>query len=219
MSMAKKIFQLFFMVVLMSISTLSFADSTPTSQLIQHLSQYQQTQGSFVQQILDDKGALVQETRGVFALNRSLSGQQTGQFRWQTLKPMTQLLIADGQKIYFYDPALQQVTIQKQQTMAMKNSPAMLLSGSLDQISANYNVSLFSATGAEIFTLMPKRPTFFHSLKIQFNQEGNKFVLAQMTVIDSLDQMTHIRFSELREGVNPSLFTFSIPKGTDIIHA
>ncbi|MFX8879596.1 outer-membrane lipoprotein carrier protein LolA, partial [Acinetobacter baumannii] len=86
-----------------SLTPLAWADSTAAQKLMQDLSAYQQAQGSFSQNIMDQHGASLQQSSGTFALIRPVAGNAAGKFRWQTISPSSQLLIADGQKIWFYD--------------------------------------------------------------------------------------------------------------------
>ena len=48
------------------------------------------------------------------------------QFRWEYLKPAPQLIVADGDHIWIYDPDLEQVTVRKQ-SLEEQGSPLAVL--------------------------------------------------------------------------------------------
>ena len=207
--------RLFVLVIFFFFAMHAWADPAATEALVKFLSSYQQASGNFSQTLLDDKGDVLQSSAGTFSLSRPVNGEAVGKFRWETLKPAKQLLIADGQKIYFYDASLQQVTVQKQQAAAMHNSPAMLLSGSLDQISHAYNVEQAQKADQTIFILHPKKDSFFHALKIKFSTEKT---LSGMNIEDNLGQKTEIEFNHISDNVNSTAFHFVAPAGTDVVN-
>src|SRR5690242_10909353 len=62
---------------------------------------------TFEQQAYDRNGKVVDRSSGRFAFARP------GKFRWAYEKPRQQLLVADGTKLWIYDPDLQQVTVKR----------------------------------------------------------------------------------------------------------
>src|SRR5947208_437148 len=63
--------------------------------------------GRFEQQVMDRAGKVVERGSGSFTFARP------GKFRWVYDKPHPQTLVADGQKLWIYDPDLQQVTVKR----------------------------------------------------------------------------------------------------------
>lgn len=113
------------MLLITLLAILSFplqaAEDVAIQRLTTLLNQAQTISGRFSQLTLDGSGTQLQETAGEMALKRP------GQFRWHTDAPMEQLLISNGEKIWLYDPDLQQVTIQKMD-QRLTHTPALLLS-------------------------------------------------------------------------------------------
>jgi chaperone LolA len=68
----------------------AFANQSDTHQLTQLLGNLKTYQADFDQVIQDKRGQTIQESTGRMALKRP------GLFRWDTLKPNQQLIIADG---------------------------------------------------------------------------------------------------------------------------
>lgn len=186
------------------------ADQAASVQRLTGLLQKAQTlTGRFSQLSLDGTGTQLQETSGEMALKRP------GQFRWHTDQPMEQLLVSDGKKVWLYDPDLEQVTIQTLD-QRLTHTPALLLSGDVSAISENFNVSFKEAGEVVDFTLTPKaKDTLFDTLRLSFRGD----VINDMQMVDSVGQRTNILFQgvKLNPPLEPGLFTFEIPEGTDVI--
>lgn len=199
--MIRKYFILFFFLFF---PVISFADS-PSQELVQLLGNLQTLQAQFTQTVMDGRGKAIQKSSGQMLM------QRPGKFRWQTFLPSKQLLIADGNKIWFYDEGLEQVTVQKQQAVS-QNSPAMLLSGSPEQLSQQFLISKQGST----FKLVPKnKEGLFRSVQLTFNNQQ----LVNMKLIDNLGQVTLVQFSQFKSNpsLSMSLFTFKVPQGVDVV--
>ncbi|PRY72390.1 outer membrane lipoprotein chaperone LolA [Halomonas ventosae] len=163
----------------------------------------------FEQQILDGSGQRLQEARGRMWLSRP------GKFRWEVDAPYEQLVISAGEEVTLYDPDLEQATVQALD-QRVTHTPALLLSGSADELTSSYDVTRRQQGSSETFTLVPKDPdTLFEELQMTFR--GEALDLLQMT--DSTGQRTAIEFDNVRmnESLDDSRFTFEIPEGTDVI--
>ncbi|WP_313085024.1 outer membrane lipoprotein chaperone LolA [Pseudomonas sp.] len=186
------------------------ADQAASVERLTGLLQKAQTlSGRFSQLSLDGTGTQLQETSGEMALKRP------GQFRWHTDEPMEQLLVSNGKKVWLYDPDLEQVTIQSLD-QRLTHTPALLLSGDVSAISENFEVSHKEAGDVVDFTLTPKaKDTLFDTLRLSFRGD----VINDMQMVDGVGQRTNILFQgvKLNEPLNDGLFTFDIPKGTDVI--
>lgn len=163
----------------------------------------------FEQQILDGSGQRLQEARGRMWLSRP------GKFRWEVDAPYEQLVVSAGEEVTLYDPDLEQATVQALD-QRVTHTPALLLSGSVDELTGSYDVTRRQQGSSETFTLVPKDPdTLFEELQMTFR--GEALDLLQMT--DSTGQRTAIEFDNVRmnESLDDSRFTFEIPEGTDVI--
>lgn len=202
-----RLFSLF--ALLLVLAPVHADENASTKRLTSLLSQADTLTGRFSQLSLDASGTQLQETSGELALKRP------GQFRWHTDEPMEQLLVSNGEKVWLYDPDLQQVTIQ-QLDQRLTHTPALLLSGDVSTISENFEVSHKEVGDVIDFTLRPKaRDTLFDSLRLSFR--GG--VINDMQLIDSVGQRTNILFMgvKMNEPLNSGLFQFEIPEGADVI--
>jgi len=183
---------------------------TATQQLGRILDNLHSMQAQFVQTVSDGHGQIMQQSSGEMALARP------GKFRWDTKTPSHQLLIADGQQIWFYDKDLQQVTLQNQHA-TRADSPALLLDGSTVSLTKDFKVSKRLASGSlQIFKLTPRKADgLFQNVYLSFKQNQ----LQQMRLIDNLGQETLINFSRvsLNPALNSNLFRFVPPKGVDVV--
>ena len=163
----------------------------------------------FEQQILDGSGQRLQEARGRMWLSRP------GKFRWEVDAPYEQLVVSAGEEVILYDPDLEQATVQALD-QRVTHTPALLLSGSANELTGSYDVTRRQQGGSETFTLVPKdTDTLFEELQMTFR--GEALDILQMT--DSTGQRTAIEFDnvQLNESLDDSRFTFEIPEGTDVI--
>ncbi len=184
-------------------------DSLAVQRLTELLNQAQTISARFSQLTLDGSGTQLQETAGQLALKRP------GLFRWHTDAPMEQLLVSNGEKVWLYDPDLEQVTIQTLD-QRLTHTPALLLSGDVSKISENFEISHSESGNVVDFILKPKsKDSLFDSLRLSFRNK----VLNDMQLIDSIGQRTNILFLgvKMNEALDDGLFTFDIPQGADVI--
>jgi outer membrane lipoprotein carrier protein len=184
-------------------------DEVAVQRLTELLNQAQTITARFSQLTLDGSGTQLQETAGQLALKRP------GLFRWHTDEPMEQLLVSNGEKVWLYDPDLQQVTIQALD-QRLTHTPALLLSGDVSKIRENFEISHKEAGNVVDFILKPKsKDTLFDSLRLSFRNK----VLNDMQLIDSIGQRTNILFLNVKmnEPQDDAQFTFEIPAGADVI--
>ncbi|PTS86509.1 outer membrane lipoprotein carrier protein LolA [Pseudomonas sp. HMWF032] len=201
------------MLVLTLLSFTSIAavadDEVAIQRLTELLNQAQTITARFSQLSLDGSGTQLQETAGQLALKRP------GLFRWHTDAPMEQLLVSNGEKVWLYDPDLQQVTIQTLD-QRLTHTPALLLSGDVSKIRENFEISHNEGGNVVDFILKPKsKDTLFDSLRLSFRNK----VLNDMQLIDSIGQRTNILFLNVKmnEPQDDAQFTFEIPAGADVI--
>ena len=85
----------------------------------------QSARAEFEQKVYGRGGKLMQESRGSFVF------QRPGRFRWNYAKPVDQLIVGDGERVWIYDRDLNQVTVRKL-SRALGSTPAALLAGASD---------------------------------------------------------------------------------------
>lgn len=204
-----KFFSKVFLFCVAFISVLAHAD--PLADLNTQLKAFSSLSAQFSQTVTNAKGKQLYKVTG------NMQVQKPNQLYWEARAPMPQIIVADGKKLWIYDQDLNQVTV-KPITKELEATPALLLSGKLEQIAQRYQVSALPAkTGFSAFELIPlgsKKGTF-QKLDLIFNQ-GN---LAVMDLWDNLGQATHIEFSQVKMNANvdSKKFHFVPPKDADVV--
>lgn len=164
---------------------------------------------NFTQTVRDEKGDLVREAKGTFALLRP------GRFRWDYTAPNEQSIISDGQYLWIYDKELAQVTV-KELGKALGSSPILLLSEPRAVKEDFVIAETYEADGLAWVELFPKvKDTDFNKILVGLNNEGVK----EMQLFDQFGQHTSIRFDQVRinQSLPASRFSFVIPPGVDVI--
>jgi outer membrane lipoprotein carrier protein len=168
--------------------------------------------GQFTQAVFDANGKLKETTSGRVALSAPRL------FRWEYVKPYEQLVIADGSKVWVYDPDLSQVTVRPQGEQEQNSPLATLIDPS--KLDRDYRVAeAGTRDGLEWLELTPKQAenASFQRARLGFDANG----LARMEVVDSLGQRTEIGFSGWKK--NPSFpkgtFSYTPAEGVDVVDA
>jgi outer membrane lipoprotein carrier protein len=174
--------------------------------LLQDMKSYS---AGFVQTTYDARGQGTQKSLGQFAL------KQPGQFSWIVTDPFPQHIISDGRNVWVYDPDLEQVSIDVLDERAAK-TPAVLLSGSAENIRQHYTIQASSDSLKETFVLTPKdEGSLFVALLVNFVDKR----LVEMQIEDSLGQYTKIVFNNVE--INPELaaetFEANFPEDVDVL--
>lgn len=167
--------------------------------------------GQFSQKVTDANGRAKETSSGRVALSAPRL------FRWEYAKPYKQLIVADGKKVWVFDPDLEQVAVRVQGTEE-QNSPltALIDPARLDK---QYDVSEEAAErdGLQWLSLTPKVDTeaSFQMASLGFGKQG----LARMEIVDAVGQRTAITFEGWKR--NPAFaadtFRFTPAKGVDVV--
>lgn len=138
-----------------------------------------------------------------------------GRFRWVYAKPYQETIVSDGEKLYVYDPDLNQVTVKRVQG-ALPASPASILFGAND-FGRDFNVSADgSAGGLEWILALPRaQDSSFSRIRIGF-RDG---LPAAMELTDPFGVVTRLAFTgvERNPKIDPARFRFEVPKGADVL--
>ncbi len=219
----KKIFTIAIFNFLLLCAFCCFAQSA-VQVLQQKLSTFSSMTADFKQIIVGSKGTILQKSFG------NMTIQRPGKFRWEIKKPLKQIIITDGKKVWIYDPDLQQVTIKKLDSN-IGQTPALLLTSSHVFLQKSFNVfklkmdsrlreydnsSIDLKQYGEWFKLIPKnQEALFNAIIIGF--KNNKIM--QMRLENQLGQNTILNFSNVKINpkLNKKLFSFVVPKQVDVI--
>jgi outer membrane lipoprotein carrier protein len=169
----------------------------------------QSARADFEQKVYDRGGKLAQESKGSFAFLRP------GRFRWVYAKPVDQLIVGDGERVWIYDRDLNQVTVRRI-SKALGSTPAALLAGSSDIEKAFELSDAGERDGLEWLEAKPReKEAGFERIRLGFGVAG----VQAMELTDHFGQTTQLRFSGLVRNpkVDPAEFRFEPPKGADVL--
>jgi outer membrane lipoprotein carrier protein len=163
----------------------------------------------FNQVVLDEALNTIQESSGTLWIDRP------DKFRWDYDTPFKQEIVADGQKIWVYDKALEQVTVRPL-TGGLGYTPAMLLAGR-GRLDDNFTIKPMGAQGnLEWAQLVPKsKDGGFDVIRVGFDQGK----LRVLEMVDGFGNTTRVTLQAPKENVKiePGKFQFTPPKGVDVV--
>ncbi len=179
------------------------------SQLAALLVPVQHLRAEFTQTVLGARRELLQSSEGYVRIARPQ------QFKWVLLAPYAQTIVTVGDRLYVYDPDLQQVQV-KPLAEALTGTPALVLLGTAAEIAAQFDVTREDANGLELFRLMPKdAEAIYTEIRMTFSAKR----LVRIEIVDSLGQLTDVSFHnlEVNQPISPDEFEFAVPPDADLI--
>ena len=163
----------------------------------------------FSQSVSDEDGVRIAESRGTVAYRRPY------RFRWDYEAPEPQIIVADGNKLWWYDVDLEHVTVRSAEA-ALRGTPAELLAGP-GRVGEHFRVAaLESVLGVDWIRLVPRgTDAGFRALRIGL--EGEKVRAIEME--DAFGQTTRIDFfdAEYNPQLADDLFRFVPPPEADVV--
>ena len=163
----------------------------------------------FEQKVYGREGKLTQESKGSFVFLRP------GRFRWTYAKPVDQVIVGDGERVWIHDRDLNQVTVRKI-SRALGSTPAALLAGASDVEKAFALSDAGTRDGLEWLEAKPREAeSGFERIRMGFSASG----LEAMELTDNFGQTTRLRFLNLQRNpkTDPAEFRFEPPKGADVL--
>jgi outer membrane lipoprotein carrier protein len=161
----------------------------------------------FTQTVRSPDGAKTRVSTGRFEFFRP------NRFRFTYLKPYPQTIVSDGQKVWFHDPDLNQVTVRKLGD-ALGATPAALLAG--QAVEQDFDLkALPDRDGLAWLQATPRRKEgTIDSLQLGFRGH----TLAALEIADSFGQRSLLKFDsfQIEPSLPAELFRFVMPAGADL---
>lgn len=185
------------------------ASAGALEQLRAFLTDTRSARGEFKQKVLRSDGGVAESSSGDFAFSRP------GRFRWEVRRPYEQLLVADGQKLYFYDKDLNQVTVRRLAD-SLASTPAAILFGD-SALERDFVLrELASRDGLESVEALPRnKEAGFERIVLGFRDQ----LPVTMEVGDAFGRTTVFEFTAIARNaaVAPELFRYVPAKGVDVV--
>jgi outer membrane lipoprotein carrier protein len=163
----------------------------------------------FTQTVMGARGELRESAAGYVRIERP------HRFKWVVEDPYPQFIVTEGDRLYVYDPDLEQVQIRTM-AEALEGTPALVLTGDAAQINAHFEVTQTNTDGLLVFTLVPRSNK---ALYTEMHMTFDSGRLAAIDIRDSLGQSTEVRFFNADTAPNfpRNEFEFTIPPNADVI--
>jgi len=178
-------------------------------QLRGYLGAMQDLRAEFSQEVIAPDEEVIEHASGSVALSKP------GRFRWDYREPYERVIVADGERVWFYEADLEQVTIRRM-AMGLGDTPAALLTGDEAALESFKLLGTWTTDGFEWLQLAPISPEAdFSTVDIGF-VEGE---LQRIEFVDRLGQRTRLTLSGIDRSpqLADSEFHFEIPAGVDVI--
>lgn len=161
-------------------------------------------QASFTQVVNDNAGVALQTSSGNLIL------QQPDRVYWQVLVPDETLLIANGERVYYVDEFVEQVSIFSQRDM-VANNPLMLLTSSDDQVWEKFTVT-FQNKDYVVTPVASDGQIIQLTLRFVNNE------LNQFTLLDNQGQISQFSLNGtiLNMPLPVNQFSYTIPDGFSV---
>lgn len=190
--------------LMLAFSTAAVADEQAVSALQQRLELASQYGADFEQTVRSAKGKVVQNGNGKFYVKRP------NLFRLDTQSPQENLIVSDGNTLWFYDPFVVQVTANHLND-AVNDTPFVLLTSNEKQHWSQYDVT----QNADTFVLKPKsKKSAIKQFDVRIDANG---VLKGFSTIEKDGQSNLYVLRNIRtDKVSADLFQFTVPKGAEL---
>ena len=156
-------------------------------QLHLQLSSLKTLQADFEQDVFDEDGTLLQQSRGELMVERP------NKLRWESREPFHYLLISDGETLWRYDADLEQLNTEAF-SPELAQTPALIIGASIAELESRFEVAMNKQGAQREFILKPRSPEMFSQMTLRFN----KGKLVGMAMLDNLAQRTEIRLTSPR---------------------
>lgn len=187
----------------------------PTRDFYRHISAIDVLQANFEQTIIDHEGHSSAPSAGVMKLKRP------NKVFWQTLPPQEQLVVSNGEKLWVYDPDLEQATMYSGGRALQ--GPMTLLAKSAEALAKDFIVTQRATKKTTTFELSPRpkastevsQDAAFSRLSFVFKKD----VLVEISMSDKLRQVTTISLAKvkLNSALDDAVFDFIVPDGVDVV--
>ena len=166
-------------------------------------------EAGFSQVVEDANGRILDNQSG------SVKMHKPGKFNWHYQEPYEQKIVADGERLWFYDIELEQVTVRPLD-QALGTAPIALLTSDTP-LDEQFAITDLGLQGQQYMLQLEPRVNdtdYSHAL-IGLSKAGH---IEVMQLKDPLGQITTITFYDviLNRAIPGSTFRFEVPEGVDV---
>lgn len=151
-----------------------------------------------------------QESRGHF------SAMRPGRFRWDYRIPAEQLIVSDGQVVWYYEPDLKQAT--RANADRIRETPAgFFSSGGPIEETFTWETVADSRWPGPTLRLRPKKEGSVREIQVAMDPQRDRIL--GLEVVDNLGTRSHIVFDNMIQNkpIPMERFNFDPPAGVDVV--
>ncbi len=176
-------------------------------------------------EMTDLRADVVQEVY-LASLERTVTAKGTvtfkrpGKMRWKLSGDEPQIIVADGETVWFYQPEDEQVLKAPLDSVFRSSTPVSFLTG-VGRIAEDFDAAVgSSSTSAIELVLSPKRDNGDVG-RLELVVAPDSFEIAEARVTDPVGNVTKLIFTNRRRntGVKDDEFEFEVPSGVDVVEA
>lgn len=145
--------------------------------------------------------------------------KKPGRMRWTLTDGVSQVIVADGRTLWFYEPDEQQVLKAPFQRAFRSSTPISFLTG-VGRLRDDFDVTVETGDGGALrLRLKPRGDADLGTLVLSVDPASYDIIGAEVT--DPIGNVTKLRFSDLRRnvGLTDDAFRFEVPPGVDVVEA
>jgi chaperone LolA len=123
--------------------------------------------------------------------------KRPGKMRWSLTDGSTQVIVADGKTLWFYQPDEQQVLTAPFQAAFRSSTPISFLTG-VGRLSEDFEVALAGEGEGQVRLALKPRKGEGELGRLQLSVDAQSYDIVGAEIVDPLGNTTRLRFSDLR---------------------
>jgi len=146
--------------------------------------------------------------------------KRPGKMRWKLSDGGTQIIVADGSTLWFYQPDEKQVLKAPFQSAFRSSTPISFLTG-VGRLSEDFDVTLDGEGEGRLFLALRARKAEGELGRLRLTVDARTYDVVGAEVFDPVGNITRLRFSDVRRniGLDDAQFRFDVPAGVDVVEA
>jgi len=146
--------------------------------------------------------------------------KRPGKMRWTLTDGTSQVIVADGTTLWFFQPDEKQVLKAPFNAAFRSSTPISFLTG-VGRLSDDFEVTLDGAGEGVLYLALRPRRGEGELGRLRLTVDKQTYDIVGAEIFDPVGNVTRLRFSDLRRntGVDDAQFTFEVPPGVDVIEA
>jgi len=150
----------------------------------------------------------------------SVAFKKPGRMRWELRNDDEQIIVADGQTLWFYQPAEKQVLRAPFRAAFRSTTPVSFLTG-VGRLADDFEVKLERRDGERLRLELRPRQGEEEIGRMWLVVAAGTHDIVGAEVRDELGNVTRISFEEMQRnvGIDDGRFAFAVPSGVDVVDA